>query len=265
LEYAAKDKRISVINQSNMGLSATRNKGIKLSTSEYILHIDSDDWIEHDMCELMYDEARKYNADIVTSHVYFDYQNKTIIKHEPYNKICGFNDFLLIFTVRRGLNSVCNKLIKRDLYVLNNIEHYEDISLAEDSSALLRLIVFSSCIVTVNKAFYHYDIKAVSMTGKRDKKVMEYIKALSRVEEFYKLNHIKTDIFVLLRFKIAYKLLSNCTMKSAMRHNYLDYCFLYEQFYKEICLIIKNQFFHKLFLTEKCFIMIHAVCRYMVR
>jgi glycosyltransferase involved in cell wall biosynthesis len=257
-EYAKQDGRIRIINQENRGLSAARNVGIRSAAGEYILHIDSDDYIEPDMCEAMYIEARKYHADMVTSYVYFEYPNKTIIKREPYKKMCGFNDFLLSFTTRRGINSVCNKLIKRDLYILNKIEHYEDISLGEDSSTLLRLIVFASCIITVDKPFYHYDIKPSSMTGSKNKKVMEYIRGLSKVETFYITNHIETGIFPLLRFKIGYKLLLNCTLAEAKRNNYADYCRLYEQFYGEIFLIAKHPLFYKLHLSEKCFVIIHV-------
>ena len=46
-KYKNKDKRIKIINKiKNEGLSAARNSGIEIATGEYILHIDSDDWIE---------------------------------------------------------------------------------------------------------------------------------------------------------------------------------------------------------------------------
>jgi glycosyltransferase involved in cell wall biosynthesis len=257
-EYANKDDRIKIVNQENKGLSAARNVGIKLAAGEYVLHVDSDDYIKPNMCEVMYNEAKKYNADIVTSHVYFSYPNKTVIKREPYKKVCGFNDFLLLFATRRGINSVWNKLIRRNLYILNNIEHYEDISLGEDSSALLRLVVFASCIVTVDSVFYHYDIKSSSMTGNKNKRIIEYIQGLAKVEEFYMTNHIETGMFPLLRFKIAYKLLSDHVPKKMEKNNNPDYILLYECFYEEIFLILKHPMFHRLYTIEKCFIVFHA-------
>jgi len=251
LEYAKKDKRVRIINQVNKGLSAARNTGIKVANGAYILHVDSDDWIEPDMCEAMYNEAKKYDADIVTSHVYFDYPRKKILKKEPYNGISGFNDFLITFTVKRGINSVCNKLIKRDLYLLNNIEHYEDISLGEDSSALLRLIVFARAIVAVNKAFYHYDIKTSSMTGSAKKNVMEYIQGLSKVENFYRQNNVKTDLFPLLRLKIAY-----INLYGNMHTDTDAYRKLKEYFLSDIKPILSHSCFYKLCLKYKCFVFI---------
>jgi glycosyltransferase involved in cell wall biosynthesis len=260
-DYAQKDNRITVISQENRGLPAARNRGIKTAASPYILHVDSDDWIEADMCELLYNAAVKNSADIVTSHVYFEHPNKRIVKKEPYPEKCGFQEFLEIYAARRGINSVCNKLIKRDLYMANNIEHYEDISLGEDSSALLRLIIFANTVVTVDKAFYHYDIKMSSMTAKKNKKVMEYINGLSRVEACYQENGIGTGLFPLLRYKIAYKLLAGCSFSKAKKFNYSDYCLLYNKFYNEIDAIIKHRLFHTLCFTDKCYAFAHSLLR----
>jgi hypothetical protein len=99
------------------------------------------------------------------------------------------------------------------------------------------------------------------MTGNKNKKVMEYIRALSKVEDFYTANHIKNDIFPLLRFKICYKLLLNCSLKEAKTDNKFDYYFLYEQFYKEIFLIIKHPLFLRLYFGEKLFIIKHLIDR----
>jgi len=53
-EYAVKDSRIRVIHQSNNGLSAALNTGLKKATGNYIGFVDSDDWIESDMYEVLY-------------------------------------------------------------------------------------------------------------------------------------------------------------------------------------------------------------------
>ena len=48
-EYATKDHRIRVIHQKNCGVSASRQKGIDYATGEYLIHVDSDDWVDKDM------------------------------------------------------------------------------------------------------------------------------------------------------------------------------------------------------------------------
>ena len=56
-EYKEKDRRIIAVNQENGGISSARNKGIELAKGEYIIHIDSDDWIEQDYFSDMYKKA----------------------------------------------------------------------------------------------------------------------------------------------------------------------------------------------------------------
>lgn len=64
-EYAKKDSRVRVIHKKNGGLSDARNVGIDAAKGDYLMFIDSDDWIDVDMLELLYTQAQKYDAQIV--------------------------------------------------------------------------------------------------------------------------------------------------------------------------------------------------------
>ncbi|MGL6168239.1 MAG: glycosyltransferase family 2 protein, partial [Fusobacteriaceae bacterium] len=77
-EFSQKDKRIKVINKKNGGISSARNVGLKKSLGEYVIHIDSDDWIEHNYFFEMYSKAKKDNLDIVISDIYWDWDNGKI-------------------------------------------------------------------------------------------------------------------------------------------------------------------------------------------
>ena len=61
--WAARDCRIRVIHQENRGLGAARNSGIRISTGELIGFVDSDDWLEPTMYEVLYRSLTKENAD----------------------------------------------------------------------------------------------------------------------------------------------------------------------------------------------------------
>ncbi|MEG2684867.1 MAG: glycosyltransferase, partial [Erysipelotrichaceae bacterium] len=75
------DPRIIFINQPNSGISITRNNGIKKATSNYIMFIDSDDWIELTMIEELYNNAITNNSDIVVCDFY-EYYEDTKLKKE---------------------------------------------------------------------------------------------------------------------------------------------------------------------------------------
>lgn len=68
-EYATRDSRIIAIHKSNAGVSAARNDGIKISSGEYLYIMDSDDWIEKQTLESLYQKAISDKSDVV----YFDW------------------------------------------------------------------------------------------------------------------------------------------------------------------------------------------------
>ena len=74
-EWAEKDKRIKVIHKSNDGLANARNSGIKTCTGEYVMFVDSDDWLEPDTVEFLYKLSSDYNADVSRCGFYYNYEN----------------------------------------------------------------------------------------------------------------------------------------------------------------------------------------------
>lgn len=69
-EYAAHDSRIKVIHKKNGGVSAARNDGLSAATGEYVLFCDSDDMMEKDACQRLYEAGIKTGADVVVGDVY---------------------------------------------------------------------------------------------------------------------------------------------------------------------------------------------------
>lgn len=64
-DYAAKDRRVKIINQNNQGISAARNAGLKVVQSDYVMFVDSDDYIAADMTEKLHSMMISGNPDVV--------------------------------------------------------------------------------------------------------------------------------------------------------------------------------------------------------
>lgn len=205
------DERIIIINKKNGGLSSARNTGIRLAKGEYILHVDSDDWIEQNYFKEMYEKAKIDNSDIIISDFLIDYSNEILKYRKDNNKeslgnIESINNLFL----GKGCPNVWNKLIKAKLYKENNIYHPIGISIGEDLDVISKLFYYSNKIVKVNKAFVHYMQNDNSMT-KDDKNNLRKIKdiyfVLNDLEKFFeeknilvlinelKINHLSTWIF----------------------------------------------------------------------
>ena len=74
--YAEDDSRIKVIDQENIGLGASRNKGMKIANGEYITFLDGDDWFREDAFEISYNEAKAKDTDI-TMYQMINYDDET--------------------------------------------------------------------------------------------------------------------------------------------------------------------------------------------
>lgn len=196
-KFKIKDERIISINKKNSGLSAARNTGIKISKGEYILHIDSDDWIEKNYFERMYLKAKKDNLDIVISDIYFDFDNGNV----RYKKDLNINentiltniDYINYFFGNKITPAVWNKLIKRELYVKNKILHPENVTLGEDLSTTPRLAYYAKRIGKINEAYIHYIQNPKSITNNNSiKKIYELIDAIEILENFFQ-NKLKIE------------------------------------------------------------------------
>ena len=79
-EYAKADSRVRVIHKTNGGLSSARNAALDIATGDYIMFVDSDDWIESNCCEELVKKIMEYNADIVAFGLNYVYDSGKIVK-----------------------------------------------------------------------------------------------------------------------------------------------------------------------------------------
>lgn len=127
---------------------------------DYVAFVDSDDWLELDMYERLYETSKKYNADIVASKIYLEYKNKTgflnerywpqkVVTIDEFNKMRLFKD---VCYQRLYYTTVCNKLYKSQIFKKLRFPHY----LYEDVFVILDILRAASVIALLPEHKYHY-------------------------------------------------------------------------------------------------------------
>lgn len=152
-EYAARDPRIRIIDKQNEGVAPTRNVGLKAATGDYILFVDSDDWIEPDMVEFLVTQQQSTQADIVVCGSVI---NDTTISKEPFEKQSWDKEKAVYEFLRhkelRG--QLWNKLFRRN--DVEGISFMPEISYGEDALFCWNVLQNIKQIVFTNKQLYHY-------------------------------------------------------------------------------------------------------------
>ncbi len=161
-QWAQKDARIKVIHQLNQGVSTARNKGIAEAQGEYITFIDSDDWIDSNYLNELFQPIEKYNVDLVVCGLQQHYSDGTsknysykteIIKIEQQftNEFTDINKKFLLF-------GPVIKLYKRTIIQEHNIHFPPEYTYGEDLLFNYSYLEYVKAIYIVDQCLYHYRI-----------------------------------------------------------------------------------------------------------
>ncbi len=150
-DYEKKDSRIRVFDKINEGVSKTRNLGIAEAKGEFIQFVDSDDFIESDMCEKMFAAIQNVDMAICGMRIF---KNGKILR-EPHlpDKLFSFRDNINIYFEMRKINlGPCNKLYRRDKITAF---FRENISLGEDTLFVLDYMKNIRTVMAVSECLYN--------------------------------------------------------------------------------------------------------------
>lgn len=160
-EYKKKDSRIIIVDKKNAGLSSARNLGLDTSNGEYIGFVDSDDFIDVNMYEILLNIINTNDSDIVICD-YYKINEDNIKKYEKVklkNKdirvenINNFDSIEKVLTVGEKFIIACNKIYKRSLF--DNLRYKEGV-IYEDEFLAHRILYKCSKVSVINQALYYY-------------------------------------------------------------------------------------------------------------
>lgn len=151
-EYAEKDERIRLFHTENHGLSAARNLGLDIAKGDWIGFVDSDDWIELDMYEVLLSKAEESSADVAECGVFWEYTNKTI-EHRSKQVILSGTEAVCLLAKGELTNFVWNRLWKTCCF--DHVRFPKD-RIYEDVAVTYQLIGASNCVCIFPASKYHY-------------------------------------------------------------------------------------------------------------
>jgi len=179
-KYSVKDKRIKVIHKENGGLSDARNVGIDASTGEYLTFIDSDDWIESDMIESLYNNLKDSNADISCCGFYQAFVNMNI----PMNNNKGVLSFNREQAIEESLLSrdlncfACGKLYKKSLF---GAIRYPIGKLYEDVFVIIEILsIIEKIVIKTAPKYYYRQRKGSIVKGAYNAKIVHLVEAAEK-------------------------------------------------------------------------------------
>ena len=185
-----KDKRINYFKNKNQGIGKTRNFGIEKATGKYIMFLDSDDYLELNTCEVLYNTAEKEKSDLVICDFYKVYENNKVEEIE----LPSFKPT----TLKKSPNLLLdinlapwNKLYKSELIKDNNLRFIENLKY-EDAPFVSIALDKANKISKVDRCLNYYVIHGNSETTVRDKRVFDILKIVDIIRSYFKdKKHIK--------------------------------------------------------------------------
>ena len=234
-EYEEKYKDIKSYIKSNGGLSDARNYGLERCIGEYILFLDSDDYlIDNNALQNLYDIAKLRELDILKFNYFDERTNKIKFNYSIENPISG-QDFLKILIPKKEYISVAwNALYKKE-YIEKFKFRFAKGRLHEDERWTPEAILKSKKIMQIDNSYIFYRLNLSSITSKKDrnKNAQDIIKTCYELEEIY--NNIYDDTLKkLLMDNLANKYLYAFTMGNLYeneKNNIIDKKFLRKKGY----------------------------------
>lgn len=204
------DSRIKYYKNTNHGIGYSRNYGIEKAKGKYIMFLDSDDYVEKDICEKLYNKARTDDLDVVICDFFKEFENGNIEEiHTNDFKNSSLKDNPDIIT---EYLSPWAKLYSTKLLKDNSIKFVENLKY-EDAPFVIEALDKAKKIGKVNDCLVHYMIHGNSETTVRDKRVFDILKIIDKIRKYTKnKSYLKDKID-----KLTVRIITNYTIQQRVQ------------------------------------------------
>ena len=210
-KYQISDDRINIINQSNSGVSAARNNGIKNSTGDYIMFVDSDDYVDSGMINKCVESLK--NADILISGFTYVFKDENRDRKYESSFICDSKEFVQRYFMESFekilLFGPISKLYKKSIIYKYKIKFNEDYSICEDGMFVFDYLLKCKKISGITESFYSYvQHDEESLVSKYHSNAFEAIWELyNKIVKFINENNGKMKIIDIVNYSFVHRFL----------------------------------------------------------
>ena len=245
-QIAEQDDRVLIYHKENEGLSQARNDGLKQAHGDYVIFIDSDDYIHPEMIASLYQQLVKEDADVSSCGVMNVYANSESPQTENQDDyfICDTEIFLREYLIGEKIpGTICNKLIKKEIAAQLT---FPKGLIYEDAYYHFDLIKVAKKYVVNTKPYYYYFHRGDSITTKPyTEKDLAYIDIYQKfyteiVKEYPNLTEVAFFRLAYAHFFILDKMLLDDNFKE-----FKDYPRIYGYLKKHAFAIFENTIFRK--------------------
>lgn len=192
-EYPERYGSMKVLFHSkNVGIAQTRNELLKEAKGEYCIFIDSDDYVELNAIEILYNKACETGAEIIRYNYYVNNENGNyeVVTHEPMQNKQQLLEKAI--SSLSGVDAMWKLFVKRNLYDRNSLQFEDGINACEDYIMSIKLFYYSNLTVDISNVLYYYTVigNSYSYTKNYELFLVDRIKAIGAVKTFLELNDI---------------------------------------------------------------------------
>lgn len=208
--YLEKYPKIKYLEKENGGLSDARNYGLKFATGEYVAFLDSDDYVEKNTYEEMYNLAKKEKSDMVECDFIWEYPNRI---REDIGSLYSSKKEM----IEKARVVAWNKLIKREIIEKTNLQfpvglRYEDVEF------FYKIVPYINKVSFVKKCLIHYVQRGDSIANTQNIRTKEIFKVLDNVITYYKENNLYNEYeqeleYIYVRFLLCSSLKRMCKIE----------------------------------------------------
>lgn len=222
-DYPQRTRSVVIVNHnSNMGLGASRNDGVTNASGEFIMHVDSDDYLEKDAIQKCLDLQRINNADIVSFDAIAHFSNYDAKQCRQY--VDDMRLLIVDLLKRKSAVNIWGLLIRRSLYLQHNISVSEGVNNSEDYNVTPLLFYYAQAHCHLHEFLYHYECSnpsSYTYSFSADKAEQVWI-TLYKLEDFFKdKGYIYLDAINESMIRIACKNLIDSSKKIVHKEYYL--------------------------------------------